>query len=117
MIPKDNHEALLLDKVEISSKEIIVYLETLNSKNQSIFDVLTRKPALPDVNDLPWVKEYKMDKNITNKLKHKSVLTQDEKNRLLITLSEAATFIKRAHRKRGVKMEIALETYISSLYS
>ena len=109
MLPRDDRGILILDKLKLSSREIVLYLESINIKNQLILNLLKKKPVLPGYDKLPWVIEFKLDCVITKKLKNRSRLTNVEKERLTSTLKNAATGLKKMSKGW------ALEDYISNL--
>lgn len=105
-----------MDKEAISTQEVITYLESVNSANASILGVLTRKPALPGLDQLEWVINSKIDVKIANKLKSSVNLSHSERLRLKETLKDVLINLKKLSRPRGTSVRVnALESYINSL--
>jgi hypothetical protein len=105
-----------LNKLQISTKEVISYLESVNLLNDEILKVLQKKPSLPDYDKLPWVLESKMDRDITIKLKNKKNLNAEETTRLKETLIRALSTLKKGHSTSSAnKRTNSLQSYINKL--
>lgn len=111
MIPKDNRRITILDRINISTKEVILYLESLNAANAEVLKVLKKKPALPGYEHLPWVIEFRKQVQITEKLKTNKKLTSEERLGLRKVLVEAA---KRLNKLRGCT-NAGIEMYLKEL--
>lgn len=110
---RDEYGVLVLNKLTISTREVIVYLESIDISNKQILQVLMKKPALPDYGQLPWVKGVEKDMVITKKLKSKSKLNIDEKTRLKNILEDALTGLRKINRMQRVNRGLnGLEVYI-----
>lgn|GEM_PF-3206923 len=112
----DQRQILLLSKEKISTKDIIVYLESVNLANLRIFKVLVKKPILPDYDSLEWVINFKKDLAITKKLKSSKKLNVSERLRLKNTLSDARGLVKKLYIFRGIQNSAeSLERYIKNI--
>ena len=110
---RDEHGILVLNKVRISTKEVILYLEAIDLSNKQILRILKKKPSLPDYDHLPWVMDVRKDMGITRKLKAKSRLNQDEKMRLKNILEVALSGLRKMNRMQRIKREVTgLEVYM-----
>jgi len=108
--------ALILDRLEISTKEVVVYLESINVINEQILAVLRKKPALPDYECLPWFVDFNMDKVITRKLKSNKKLSGLEIDKLRQTLLDALTMLRRGPgRNCAGEKAVGLQNYIENL--
>jgi hypothetical protein len=116
MISKDAHGIAILDKMHISTKEIVQYLESLDVANVQILNVLRKKPSLPGYETLPWVINSKLDLLITSKLRNNRKLNDREKLRLSKNLLDALKSLKKLKGTKGVKgLTSGLEIYINKL--
>lgn len=106
----------ILDKENISKKEVISYLEAINLSNMAILGVLKRKPALPGYEELEWVVNLKIDLKITSKLRGSKNLSFVEKSRLKTTLKDACLSIQKLRGARVFAGQSgSLEEYINAL--
>jgi len=116
MKASDNRDIVVLDKVRISTSEVVSYLESINVANHSIIEVLKRKPALPHYENLEWVINSKIDLEITKKLKAKISLSYEEAFRLKAILSQVIKEIKKLKRPGGVHGNTSgVEQYLNSI--
>jgi len=105
-----------LNKTKVSKKDIISYLESLDIANNQVLKVLQKEPALPGYKKLPWVKESKIDKRITIKLKSNKILTLTETLRLKEILNLALNKLRRGHNVKVFPQTTkGLQTYIDKL--
>lgn len=113
---KDSMGISILNKLQITTKEVIAYLESVDSTNEQILQVLQKKPSLPEYEKLPWVIESKIDKSITRKLKGNKSLTAVESIRLKEILTIALTMLKKGHPyETKTKRTKGLQEYIEKL--
>lgn len=106
----------ILNKLQITTKEVINYLEHIDLANEQVMKVLQKKPSLPGYDKLPWVIESKVDKQITVKLRNRKKLTSSETRRLQEILSAALVTLKKGHQYETIqKRTQSLQDYIKSL--
>ncbi len=104
----------IFNKKSVSDAEVVEYLETLDAANQEIVAILSKKPSYPDYKKLPWYLSICQDKLITEKLKDKRSLVEQEKERLKETLKVALAEVKKIQKwSRGVQKHSGLEKYIN----
>lgn len=113
---RDTKGAPILDKLHISTKEIVVYLEFINLANKQILQVLKKTPPLPEYSELAWFLDYRAEKKIASKLKNKKSLNKSERARLTAILNEAKVNLQKLRGVQGINGNTkGLDDYIKRL--
>lgn len=113
---RDTKGVPILDKLRISTREVVIYLESINVANKQILSVLRKRPALPDIDKLTWFIEYREEKKMARKLKNNKKLSENEREKLKRILTEAKINLKKLTGVQGIGGNTeGLEDYIRSL--